>query len=84
MARPLENQPQDPRYCRIEGLDYNLPWDKTPAGASFFLPLVGEFDYAKRVINSRARQFGVPIAIYQRCEYGILGMRVWRITVLPA
>ena len=84
MAQPIESQPHDSRYCRIQGLDYNLPWDKTPVGGSFFLPLVGEFDYARRVIRSRARQFGVPVAVHLRCEYGILGVRVWRIIEQPA
>lgn len=68
---------KDPRYCSILGIEYNLPWDHAPPGSSFFLPTIADPKEVAEIIRGKARRVRVPVEVRQRCEFGVLGVRVW-------
>lgn len=72
----------DPEVCDLYGILYYLPWSDLPVGGSFFLPTTMNEREASRIIKKKARRAGIRIEVHERCEFGVLGVRVWRVPYL--
>lgn len=73
---------EDPEVCDLFGVLYYLPWSDLPVGGSFFLPTTMNVREARKIIRKKARRAGVRVEVYERCEFGVLGVRVWRVPYL--
>lgn len=69
----------DPYACNILGVDYFLPWDALPPEGSFFLPTTVRVNDVATMLRRKARHAGLRVAVRQWCEFGVYGVRVWRL-----
>jgi hypothetical protein len=63
----------------IFGAEYYVPWDEVTVGASIFLPTTALPQQAKEELARAEQALGYRLAVRQRCEFGVLGLRVWRV-----
>jgi len=63
---------------RIEGITYQLLWDKFTIGSSFFVPCL-DIDAAMERIQTKMNRLGYGIVVKVVIEDGIKGLRIWRV-----
>ena len=72
-------EPLELRQVNVGGVDYFIYWDQLNVGHSFFLPtLLHERDVA-RALRRIEKALKIWLEVRTRCEYGVYGVRVWRV-----
>lgn len=74
-ADPL---PEHIRVLNLLGAEYYIPWENLPRGGSFFLPTTATPKQAYTALMPAEQHLEMDLEVRQRCEYGVLGVRVWR------
>jgi len=62
---------------RIDGVVYELAWDKFRVGSSFFVPCLNDVE-ARECIERKMKRLGYATIIKLVIEDGVRGLRVWR------
>lgn len=63
---------------RIEGIDYEINFERFKVGYSFFVPCIDQAS-AKKHIKKALTRFGYELVLREVIEGGIKGIRVWRV-----
>jgi hypothetical protein len=71
--------PDDIRLLNVFGAEYYMPWEEMPVGASVFLPTTALDRQVAKKLRRVERYLDWKFAVRQRCEFGIFGVRVWRV-----
>jgi hypothetical protein len=66
---------------KIDGVTYQLDWDKFTVGSSFFVPCLNDVEGRER-IQRKLDRLGYATIIKLVIEDGIRGLRVWRVNRL--
>ena len=61
------------------GVTFYIMWDKLTPGSSFFLPTTAQAEEVHRALRPYTRWLRIRIETRNRCEYGLYGVRVWRV-----
>lgn len=75
----MEPIPDDIRLLNIMGAEYYMPWEDMTVGSSIFLPTTALDRQVARRLKPVARYFDWQFAVRQRCEFGVFGVRIWRV-----
>jgi len=62
---------------RVEGVTYQLLWDKFSIGSSFFIPCLDD-NTAKQYVKTKMDRLGYAVIIKTVIEDEVKGLRVWR------
>lgn len=77
-SRELQ-EPPELRQVSVGGADYFIYWDRLNVGSSFFMPtLLPDKDVA-RALRPIEKKLKIWLEVRTRCEYGVYGVRVWRV-----
>jgi hypothetical protein len=71
--------PDAVRVLNIFGAEYYMPWEDMPPGASVFLPTTATHEQVKPLLRPAAKYLGSRFVVRQRCEFGVFGVRIWRV-----
>ena len=63
---------------KIDGVTYQLAWDKFRIGSSFFVPCLDDVKARERV-EQKMKRLGYATIIKLVVEDGVRGLRVWRV-----
>jgi hypothetical protein len=75
----MEPIPDDIRLLNLFGAEYYMPWETMPVGASVFIPTTALDRQVAKKLRRVERYFGWELAVRQRCEFGVFGVRIWRV-----
>ena len=68
---------------RIDGVTYQLDWEKFSIGSSFFIPCLNDVE-GQDYIQRKMDRLGYTTIIKLVIEDGIRGLRVWRVNRLQS
>jgi len=71
--------PDEVRVLNIFGAEYYMPWEDMPPGASVFVPTTATHEQVTQLLRPAAKYLGGKFAVRQRCEFGVFGVRIWRV-----
>jgi len=66
---------------KIDGVTYQLDWERFSVGSSFFIPCLNDIEARDR-IQRKMNRLGYTTIIKLVIEDGVRGLRVWRINRL--
>lgn len=61
------------------GVTFYIMWDKLAPGSSFFLPTTAQAEDVQKALRPYTKWLRIRIETRNRCEYGLYGVRVWRV-----
>jgi len=64
----------------VFGAEYYVDWSRVTRGASFFVPTTATPSQVMQKLRPAQRALGIRLVARARCEYGIYGVRVWRLS----
>lgn len=70
--------PDEVRVLNIFGAEYFIKWEQLGRGASFFLPTTATAEQVKPLLKPAESYLNIELAVRQRREFGVFGVRVWR------
>lgn len=62
----------------VLGVDYYVDWRQVSRGASFFIPTTATAAQVLAALRPAAKALDIELVARQRREYGMYGVRVWR------
>jgi hypothetical protein len=68
---------------KIDGVTYQLDWEKFSIGSSFFIPCLNDVE-GRDYIQRKMDRLGYKTIIKLVIEDGIRGLRVWRVNRLQS
>jgi hypothetical protein len=75
----MEPIPDDIRLLNILGAEYYMPWEAMTVGSSVFLPTTALDRQVAKRLRRVERYLDWGFVVRQRCEFGIFGVRIWRV-----
>lgn len=63
----------------LHGSEYLINWKRLTRGASFFMPTTATPKQTEDALAEAAAQLNMEFEVRARCEYGMYGVRVWRV-----
>ncbi len=63
----------------ILDVDYFIEWQRLQIDDSFFLPTLATLRAVRRALSGIERELDITLHAQPRCEYGRIGVRVWRL-----
>lgn len=71
--------PPNIRTVDIYGAKYAVIWEHMGVGDSVFFPTSAHVEFIEPQLKDIRRALGFNLVAQQRCEFGKLGIRVWRL-----
>jgi hypothetical protein len=71
--------PNEVQVLNLFGAEYFIDWTRLPRGGSFFLPTTATPGQVKAALRPAAKALDIELVTRPRCEYGLYGVRVWRV-----
>ena len=71
---------EDINVFPFSGVTFYIMWDRLTQGSSFFLPTTAQAEDVHKALRPYTRWLRIRIETRNRCEYGLYGVRVWRVT----
>jgi hypothetical protein len=75
----MELIPDEVRVVDIFGAQYFIPWEEVTVGSSFFLPTTATAKQVRESLAPAAAYFQARFETRARREFGLYGVRVWRV-----
>lgn len=79
MSRKKPPTIEDPSVLNILGAEYGIPWEDLPVGGSFFLPTTATAVQVAKLLVPYEQLLDIILAVRQRREFGVYGVRIWRL-----